>query len=148
MNRLTTWRIGALTVMALALSGCTAISPPAYSELSEAPTDEDLLPIGLGDGLDIEEDSVRLVGEYDGASFYLAKYGNPNMDAGICILVSADNADVGDGAACGDGPFRSMWPRWGTARYVRTPMVESELKAGWILISENLKFHPTVQELP
>ena len=144
MNRLTTWRLGALTVVALALSGCAAVDQPAYAELSEPSTDEDLLPIGLGDGLDIEEGSVRLVGEYDGASFYLAKYGNPDMDAGICILVSSDQDDVGDNAGCGDGQFKSVWPHWGTARYESTPIVESELDEGWILISENLMFRPTL----
>ena len=148
MTRSAPWRIGVLTVMALMLSGCVAIDPPAYSELSDPSTDEDLLPIGLGDGLDIEEDSVRLVGEYDGASFFLAKYGNPNMDAGVCILVSADDADVGDAAACGDGQIRSVWPHWGTARYESEPIVESELDDGWVLISENLMFRPTEQELP
>lgn len=136
MTRPALWRIGALTPALLLIAGCAAAQPP-YAELAEPQTDADLLP-GVGDGSVIPE-SVRLVGEHDGRSYFLAQSTATLFRDGVCVLVQAPDVE---GFSCGEHEVTIDYP-FGVVRYDRTPMPDSALEDDWVRISHNVVLQPT-----
>jgi hypothetical protein len=86
----------AVALFALVLSGCT--SAPAYSDLDQSATAEDVLPDDLTEQAgELEPDTVRLAGRLDGNTYYLAR----GPESGVCVLVYRSGDDWA--AACGGG---------------------------------------------
>ncbi|GGE96658.1 hypothetical protein [Mycetocola zhadangensis] len=134
------WCIGVLTTVALLATGCTATTGPAYTELDRPQTNADLF---REDYSKISESgSVRLVGELDGRSFYLALPKGDEIKDGICILVSG--ADVPDGAVGGcSGPNSASGYPFGKLKHAPSRIPDSAIQDGWVRISDNLIFLPS-----
>ncbi len=139
MTRPALWRIGALTAVALLLTGCASGDTPRYTELDRPQVDSDIFPADQSEILDTE--TTRLVGERDGRSFYLALPKGDEIENGICILVAGD--DVPDGAVGGcSGPNSSSRYPFGTLKHDPSRIPDSALQDGWVRISDNLIFLP------
>ncbi|MFU8948046.1 hypothetical protein ACLRGF_15090 [Mycetocola zhadangensis] len=137
MTRPLFWRITALTAIAVVLSGCAAAHPPAYAELASPQGDADTYAPGLPENLN--ESSVRFVGEHDGRSYYLAQSSSGTAGDSVCILVDAP--DVDSSAGCGNNEVTVTWSA-GAAQYNASPVPESAMQDDWVRISDNLIFRP------
>ena len=76
-------RILAVGLLALALSGCTAT--PVYTDLDRPATEDDAFPSDVPGGPSdlIDPDTVRLAGERDGRTYYIAR----GIDSGVCLTI-------------------------------------------------------------
>jgi hypothetical protein len=81
-------RAVAVIAMVMALPACSAepgAGTPTYSDLDREATPADVLPADLPPDTseDYVEDSVRFVGELDGAEYFLARW---NQNEGACVV--------------------------------------------------------------
>lgn len=139
MTRSATLRMGSLTAALVLFTGCTSGSEPVYTELDRPQVDSDIFPEANSEILDTE--STRLVGEFEGRSFYLALPAHDEIEDGICILVAG--VDVPDGAVstC-TGPNSVTGYPFGDLRHDPSRIPDSAVQDGWLRISDNLIFKP------
>lgn len=137
MTRSARWRVGALATLVLLTSGCAAVAPPPYAELAEPQTADDQYPGALPDGIAAE--SVRLVGEIDGRSFYLAQPATDEFTDGVCILVDGPDIPADSGAGCAEASVETT-RSFGSVRYHGDRIPDSAMRDGWERVSDNLMF--------
>lgn len=142
MTRLAPLRIGALTAVVLLMVGCTQQPIPMYTELDRPQTDSDLFPDDEADIVDAE--TIRLVGELDGRSFYLGLPLGGEIEDGICILVAGESVPDGSVGGC-TGPDSTTGYPFGDLKHNPSWIPDSALQDGWVRISDNLIFKPEDQ---
>lgn len=140
MRRSAVWRIGAITALALMMTGCGAGTPQAYTELSAKQTSSDHLPDGYAHQDGIDADSVRLVGTHEANDYFLARFSDTDTKNGLCILIVPVEAPKDGYRACsgGTGELTAHMQGQRGVRYLPPGTPEIEGHDDWIRLSDNL----------
>jgi hypothetical protein len=111
-----------------------------YTELDRPQVDSDIFPEDKSQFVDT--DSIRLVGQFDGRTFYLGLPKDEEIENGICILVAGENVPDGAVGEC-SGPNTTKGYPFGKLRHNPERIPDSAIRDGWVRISNNLIFLPT-----
>ena len=130
--------------VALLLGGCAPSTLTSHPDSTPRPTasypaflttdqsDTDRLPSEVADSIQIDPDTTRYQGSWDGHQVFLAVKGTSS----VCLVtgLADDNTSWRTGCGAGNGVVTDTFAGGATARYV--PMATAAAPQGWTRLSD------------